>query len=225
MAEPRAGRERLLLFAKAPRPGHVKTRLAKTYGDDVAARLYTAFVRDLVRRVRADRCVIYHDPVEPGPVLEALGLPLLPQRGLDLGARLEAAFTDEHGAGSERVVVIGCDTPDLPLDRVDHAFAALGFADLVLGPALDGGYYLIGARGVPPVFADIPWGSGEVLATTVLRARAAGLEVASLEPWYDVDDEHALHFLHAHLRLLAACGERDRCPETARELRTLGWDS
>jgi rSAM/selenodomain-associated transferase 1 len=106
----------------------------------------------------------------------------------DLGARMEAAFAHAFAAGARAVVIMGTDCPQLGSDRLAEAFAALAEAELVLGPALDGGYYLIGlTRPVPELFRGVPWGTAEVCARTLDLASPLALKVAMLGPLADVD--------------------------------------
>jgi hypothetical protein len=121
------------------------------------------------------------------------GAHLVAQPPGQLGTRLRAALKRGLSVG-RRTVVIGTDSPTLPSSLLRDAFAYLDRADLVLGPAADGGYYLIGARTPPPpkLFSRIPWGTATVAAETISRARGAGLAVALLPRWYDVDDRTGL---------------------------------
>jgi uncharacterized protein len=117
------------------------------------------------------------------------GLESLPQRGADLGERLRHTLEDLLGRGHRSVVVIGSDSPTLAPARIRSAFARLEEgAEVVLGPADDGGYYLIGARRlVPPLFSEIPWGTARVLERTIGALEAEGIAPALLPPWYDID--------------------------------------
>ena len=116
------------------------------------------------------------------------GVALRPQSGGDLGARMAAAIADAISGGAERVVVIGTDCPDVTPDVVAAAFTRLGAADVVLGPASDGGYYLIGmSRPHRVLFEGVPWSSATTLRATLARARAGGLSVALLDERRDID--------------------------------------
>ena len=112
------------------------------------------------------------------------------QRGQDLGQRMACAFEELFGLGHERVVLVGSDLPTLPHSAVEQAFRLLRRgADVVLGPAADGGYYLIGMRAShTPLFERIDWGTPQVLRQTHSRALELGLTVRLVDPWYDVDD-------------------------------------
>jgi rSAM/selenodomain-associated transferase 1 len=200
------------LFAKRPEPGRVKTRIAAATSADWAARLADALLRDAldcwaslpVRRVLA------FDPPDAGPFFAELAAgryDLEPQASGDLGTRMEAFFRTRFAAGAERVVLLGTDSPTLPIVRVDHAYRQLTSADVVLGPASDGGYYLIGcARRVPPVFAGIAWGGPRVLAETVARLTDPTWRLALLPPWYDLDTLADWRMIRGHLLALRRAG-------------------
>ena len=172
-------------MAKHPAPGRVKTRLAATLGAERACALYRAFVLDLAERLDAlpyDVTWAYWPAAAPFATL----LPRArcrPQRGADLGDRMANAVAECGGPA----VVIGADAPHVPAARLEEAVEALaGAADVVLGPADDGGYYLIGLRApTPAVFAGVAWGTSRVLTETL--ARAGGLRTLLLEPCFDVD--------------------------------------
>lgn len=208
---------RLMVFAKAPVPGRVKTRLASALGEAPAAELHAAFVRDVVRRHRRPgrRLTVWRAGDPEHPLWAELGMPLATQQGPDLGARMHAAFAEEL-AGDASVVVLGTDSPTLPPALVDAAFDALDEVPVVVGPACDGGYYLLGARGsVPPVFEAMPWGTGQVLTRTLRALQAAGVDYRLLPFWYDVDRPEDLDLLRAHL---AGPGVDPRPEATARLL-------
>ncbi len=190
----------LIIFAKAPIPGHVKTRLCPPLTEDEAATLHGSFVLDTLERARTaavklklpmDRFVA----CSPSSALvffkimeERQGVQLIDQEGEDLGARMSRAFETMFAQGYQRVLIVGTDVPTLPPDHYRQALQHLQQHDLVLGPAVDGGYYLIGLRkAAPALFADIPWSSDRVLALTHERAERAGLSRMELPPWRDVD--------------------------------------
>ena len=196
-------RDVLVVFARCPEPGRVKTRLARDVGDEVAAALYAAFVTDLRTRFAAAPFAVRWAVAPPDAGFAArfavLDGETFPQRGDDLGARMRAAFGRVRDEGFARCVLIGSDTPQLALATVEGAFASLDAADLVLGPARDGGYYLIAARGPLDVFDGIAWGTATVLAATRARAAAQHLTVALLDEDFDVDDATDLQRLEALL--------------------------
>jgi rSAM/selenodomain-associated transferase 1 len=196
--------EALVVLARYPRPGRVKRRLAAAIGGVAAADLYRAFLCDLQRRLacRADWTTYWAFEPAESPFAEEIGGHdrSFPQRGRSLGERMGSAMSHAFASGHSRVVLIGSDVPHVPVDALEDAFARLAAGSrLVLGPVDDGGYYLIGARAVPPVFAGIPWGGADVLRATVAAARAAGIEPAMVSGCYDVDDARGLERLRADL--------------------------
>lgn len=211
----------LVLFTKPAVPGRVKTRLIGELSADEAARLHAAFVDDTVERLRRLPCELRIAwAVEPGAELPATGLPAIRQRGDDLGERLYrglAAFAGEHAT----VAAIGSDHPDLPPSRVAEAFARLEAGEaVVLGPAADGGYYLIAVRSEVlrrELFDGIDWSTPRVLEQTVRRCRELGIEPSLLEPWADVDQPEDLRRLAASLTAGGA-----GCPRTRNLLASWG---
>ncbi len=203
--------ERLLVFARAPVPGRVKTRLVPALGEAGACAFHRACVLDVVERHRrhapAGRWVeVVRADAPHDPFWAVVGGAQSDQRGADLGARMATAL-DDALRQSPRVVLIGTDSPTLPPERVDAAFEALRRVDVVLGPALDGGYYLIGARGrVPPCFTGPVWGGDRVLADTIDLLCAAGLRYERLEPCFDVDHPSDLDVLRQTLADLRRAG-------------------
>jgi rSAM/selenodomain-associated transferase 1 len=184
----------LALFLKEPSPGSVKTRLAASIGDEAACSLYRRMVElQLSRLPNGWPVTVHHEPAASEPAFRAwLGesVHYEPQNGGDLGARLSAAMLEHFRTHESPWIALGGDCPGLGADALRAAAAALGNgAAVVLGPALDGGYYLIGLRApAPELFSGIPWSSSNTLAATLERARALALEVVLLEPLEDVDD-------------------------------------
>lgn len=207
---------RLLLFAKRPRLGQVKTRLVPPLDATQALALYRAFLSDQLRFVRQLASTLEVEVWLDGPweLPDAAGLVLREQGPGDLGQRLLRAFEQSERDGSSATVVIGVDSPTLPLSHVLGAFEELARgATVVLAPAADGGYVLIGMRRPQAaLFRGVPWGSPEVCAQTLARAREERIDVRILEPWYDVDDGAALRRLALELAEAGA----GRAPQTAR---------
>ncbi len=190
----------LVIFAKAPIPGQVKTRLSPPLTPDEAATLHGSFVLDTLERTKAavtklklpiDRylaCAPSATHVFFKILEERQGVKLLDQVGADLGARMNHAFHTLFAQGYRQVVLIGTDVPTLPIDHVKQAIASLESHDLVLGPALDGGYYLIGLKRMAPgLFTDMPWSTDQVLRLTQEKAATIGLKASLIQPWRDVD--------------------------------------
>ncbi|HXO22917.1 MAG TPA: TIGR04282 family arsenosugar biosynthesis glycosyltransferase [Thermoanaerobaculia bacterium] len=228
MPDPAA--RRLLLFTKPARAGRVKTRLIGDLTAAQAADLHRAFVADLVDRLRGGsfglRLAWALDPGEDLPAALHPGLAAVVQRGDDLGTRLHTALA-EAAREAPYVAALGSDHPTLPLDVVHRAFAALeAGAPVVLGPAEDGGYYLIAiaaralgvSEGIPRrLFEGIDWSTGRVFAQTLERCRELGIEPALLPMAADVDTPDDLR----RLALRMADGDLG-CPRTRDLLATWG---
>ncbi len=188
----RPRRDALAVIAKEPVAGLAKTRLVPALGEAGAARAATAMLADTLAAVRATGADpwLCFTPVEARERLGRLapGFGLLAQGSGDLGDRLAACLADLLATGADRVTIVGADTPHVPVSSYQRAFALLDEADVVLGPALDGGYYLVAAKAArPELFVGIPMGTEVVLTETLARAIAAGLVVALLPPLRDLD--------------------------------------
>jgi rSAM/selenodomain-associated transferase 1 len=184
---------RLLIFIKEPVSGQVKTRLAVEIGADAACHVYRRCVERTLERlaVLRDDITLYVEPAEAtGRIQTWLGSewPVSPQRGVTLGERMAQAIDRAFKEGMRRVAVIGTDSPWIDHPLIEEAFTAMEQADLVIGPARDGGYYLVGlARPTPGLFQGMPWSTSQVLDQTLGKARALGLSVSLLPEGYDVD--------------------------------------
>ncbi|WP_224983662.1 TIGR04282 family arsenosugar biosynthesis glycosyltransferase [Geomonas agri] len=181
----------LAIFAKTPLPGRVKTRLSPPLLPAQAAELYRCMLLDIIERsagLSAAIVIFYEGSTDffRKAAPEAL---LVHQSTGGLGERLEHAFQELSGHGYGARVVIGTDSPDLPLAFIEEAFQKLEQgSDVVFGPAEDGGYYLVGVRdSYGALFQDIPWSSEKVLETSLRRAEASALTAAVLSSWHDVD--------------------------------------
>lgn len=189
-------KQALIIFARQPIPGRVKTRLTPPLSHEQGARLYDCMLRDILARTRelagVDRLLFHAADPDAGEYFRrtAPGVPLFPQEGNDLGERMVAAFETAFAMGYSRVAIIGSDSPDLPLAFITAAFVELaqGMHDVVFGPTEDGGYYLVAmTRMERALFRGIAWGSGTVLEESLQRAEGAGRRVTLLPGWYDVD--------------------------------------
>lgn len=184
---------RLLIFVKEPIPGQVKTRLAAEIGADAACQVYRRCVERTLERlsVLRDEITLYVEPAEAiGGIQAWLGSawPVQPQRGATLGERLAHATDRTFAEGMHRVIVIGTDSPWLDGVLIEEAFSAMEQADLVLGPAVDGGYYLVGlAKPAPGLFRGIAWSTSQVLDQTLATARTLGRTASLLPEGYDID--------------------------------------
>jgi rSAM/selenodomain-associated transferase 1 len=186
----------LIIFAKEPRPGQVKTRLSPPLSPETSAQLYHCFIQDILdemARVPEVSLAVAFSPETARGFFRRLAPPgtiLFPQEGADLGDRMARAFARSFVAGFGPVVLRGSDVPDLPAAVVSeaHAVLASGQAQVVLGPATDGGYHLVGlTEPQPALFQGPAWSSRTVLADTLDLARQLGLRVHLLPPWPDID--------------------------------------
>ena len=198
----------LVIFAKAPIPGQVKTRLCPPLTPDEAATLHGSFVLDTLERTKTavakftlpiDRylaCAPSSAHVFFKIMEERQGVRLIDQVGEDIGTRMHQTFDTLFAKGYRQVIMVGTDVPSLPLDQYKQACTLLASHDLVLGPALDGGYYLIGlTQPRPNLFTDIPWSTKHVLTRTQEQATSLGLTFALTDPWRDVDTAEDLQVL------------------------------
>lgn len=208
------------LFAKRPDPGRVKTRLAAATSTAFAARVAEAFLLDGLDRlttVAAGRVLAFTPPDARDYFVGVAGdrFEVLPQVEGDLGPRMAAFFSGQFQAGAAKVVLVGTDSPTVPLSFIAQAFQELDRADLVLGPATDGGYYLIGCKdSPPPIFEAIAWGTSTVLGETIARLQDTRWQLALLPPWYDVDTAADWQMLRGHLAALRRAGLDPNLPHT-----------
>ena len=185
----------LIVFVKSPETRGVKSRLAEAIGEQKARQLYRRFVQDLLDSLdRGNYCLkIFFYPPDHRPVLvQWLGhsRSYEPQTGDDLGERMKNAFKKCFSDGFETVLLIGSDCPDLPAEIIDEGFASLKGSDVVIGPSLDGGYYLLGFKAdtfLPDAFTGISWGTDGVIKNTCEILANNGLSIAVLPSWRDID--------------------------------------
>ena len=227
----RAGRCAFAIMAKAPRRGEVKTRLVPPLSVEGAAALSGCFIQDIAANIAAsadtapiDGYVAYSPPGSEevfAPLLPP-GIGLLPPRRIGLGESLFDAASDLFAAGYGAICLVNSDSPTLPTAVLVEAARALAQAgdQVVLGPAEDGGYYLIGLkRAHRRLFEEVAWSTEHVLHQTLARAAELGLSAVTLRSWYDVDDVESLRRLARELRYPAGAGYP--APHTASFLRRL----
>jgi rSAM/selenodomain-associated transferase 1 len=191
--------QRLLVFARLPEAGRVKTRLAADIGEARALAVYEAMLRDLIASIGESTPETEIEFLW-APAAHANGAALRAafahhatamQTGADLSERLSMAFSERFFFHrTQKIIAIGVDDPTLSRALIDHAFALLDSVEWVIGPAADGGYYLIGCRAGafdPEVFLDIEWGTSSVLPATLAKIRAIERSVALLPQRYDID--------------------------------------
>ena len=208
----------LVIFAKQPHAGRVKLRLSRVIGATKTAELTHCFLTDALDKIR-DMVIARKDlgymPEDARDYFRDLVAPYLDistfaQQGDSLGDRLQHAFGHEMTYGADHIVAINTDAPSLPREFIQNAFEALANHDVVIGPTLGGGFYLFGSR-IPAnaIFHGIPWGTQDVFRQIVHNTVNAGLSLKTLPPWYDVDSEHELHFLKAHMTALQHGGYKN----------------
>ncbi len=188
-------RKKVLVFVRVPESGRVKTRLVGKLDKEDVCRLYKCFVEDILGALsnREYDIVICHDPPEDRwKMISWLGssFTFMPQRGTSLGERMEHAFAAVFSERVDQAVLIGSDFPDLDAGIIDEAFEGLETHDLVLGPAADGGYYLIGFNAgsfAPKIFHNIPWGTQRVFGSTADFIVKNNLSMHTLPKWQDID--------------------------------------
>lgn len=204
----------LVIMAKEPEAGKVKTRLCPPLTQEQAAELYKCF---LVDKITAGICLtedmkeislaLAVDPPTGKSFLKDL-VPawthLVAQKGRDLGERQRDLFDHFFKRGFGQVVITDSDSPTLPLEYLKRPFELLESTDMVLGPSQDGGYYLVGLNNPQPgLFSKISWSTDLVLEQTMARAKKRNLEIKSLPPWYDVDTPQDLEKLQSEMSSLS----------------------
>lgn len=161
----------LLIFTRNPELGKCKTRLAATTGNQLALEIYKFLLQhtaNLTKAVKADKMVYYSEEIWEEDIWDNDHFQKRLQKGIDLGERMLNAFTEGSKAGYERMVIIGSDMYDLSPSDIEQAFSLLDQKDFVVGPAKDGGYYLLGMKKVKKdLFSDKAWGTGNVLKHTL----------------------------------------------------------
>jgi uncharacterized protein len=216
---------RLALFARRPAAGEVKTRLSPALPATLALELYRAMLEDAIAVTApagADERFVYWAgaPEARDRALAPNGMRAREQEGRDLGERMARAFDELLAAGGDRALIVGADCPGLDSGTLRDAFEALATHDAVVGPARDGGYYLIGLRRrAPDLFRDIEWSTPRVLDQTLARAAQAGVTIQRLPVLGDLDTPEDL------LRWIAcrAGGGGPRGPRALdRALRAMG---
>ena len=225
---PNAGRT-LVVMAKAPRLGTVKTRLAQSLSDEAVTELYCCLLEDtlaLARSLGDVEVAIMCPESDVDELARLAGMPLagkpasvVAQQGEGLAAGLTSVFAYFAEGHQRRIIAFNSDSPHLPRSVLEDAFESLAAHDVVVGPTHDGGYYLVGAKAPhPTLFAGDGMGTSSALERLLARARALELSVGFAAPFYDIDVADDLTRLAEELRLAPA-----RAPRTAAWLK--GWDS
>ena len=189
-------KQALLIFAKNPKAGKVKTRLAATIGTDAALYVYKQLVEHTVSVTNClpdDKIMFYSDFVFDEDAWNTEHYLKQLQNGKDLGERMNNAFASTFKNGYDRIVIIGTDCPALNAEIIMNAFACLDKYDVVIGPAEDGGYYLLGLKQLcSEVFENIPWSTSTVFDDTTRKCAALQLTYGLLPVLNDIDEENDL---------------------------------
>ncbi|MDD2309307.1 MAG: TIGR04282 family arsenosugar biosynthesis glycosyltransferase [Desulfuromonadaceae bacterium] len=202
----------LIVFAREPMPGQVKTRLAADIGNHAAAELYETMLQDVLKTASqlsdVDAVVFWDCEEESLPVLSDKYCCSSRRQSLgDLGQRMQWAFEEMFKNGYGLCCIIGSDAPDLPSSYIQDAYMLLSTqqSNVVLGPCLDGGYYLLGLHQVwPQLFVNIPWSTADVLEQSLAVAQGSGLTVSLLPEWQDIDTLEDLLAFQERSRLTLA---------------------
>ena len=201
----------LITFVKAPVKGTVKTRLQKDLPAERTLRIYKTFVEETLSGCTGMRgvdrylgCAPSDDHAYLQKVSKEYRLPTFNQRGNTLGLKIVNAFQDYFKQGYSRIVLIGSDSPTMPMEFIEEAFHALKSKDFVVGPCCDGGMYLVGAKQTiePKIFHRIPWDTSDVLNMVLSKLYRYNINFSLLPFWYDVDTIDDFNFLKLHLRYL-----------------------
>jgi rSAM/selenodomain-associated transferase 1 len=210
----------LVIMAKAPKPGMVKTRLAESLASAAVTALYRCLLEDtlaLAKSLTSVEVAVMCPEADQEELAELTGdnVQVVAQKGEGLAAGLTSVFRHFTDAGRQRVVAFNSDSPHLPGSVLESAFEALNGNDMVVGPTEDGGYYLVGAKAAyPALFNRDGMGTRNALEALLARARELQLSVGFTDPFYDIDVEGDLTRLAAELQLDAA-----RAPRTAAWLK------
>lgn len=218
--------KKLGVFLKVPGKERVKTRLVPPLSEKDTQELSLAFIQDLIDRLsklkKVEVALFCHGGgLDSIRELSPPHFSVFPQTGETLGERMANAFESLLAEEDSFAVIIGSDSPDIPLKYIKRAFLKLKHRDVVIGPCTDGGYYLIGLKcPTGALFQDIHWGSDEVLGETFSRIEKMGLTLSVLPVWYDVDEFEDLKLMHA-LLFARRLEKSDRLHRTERVLERI----
>lgn len=227
----------VIVFAKNPIPNYVKTRLIPRLSADQAAALYRAFLTDwceTLSELSTINLIVAYTPEGSQPDLQTIigdAVTYIPQTGDNLGERLTSATYWASENGYEKIIITGSDSPTLPLVYISQAVEALDTSDIVIGPSVDGGYYLIGLSNqsltavLPTIYEGIAWSTKHVFQQTVERIHKINAKLKLLPVWYDVDTPEDLDFLQAHLSALRLAEGRVQAVRTEKILLKLSKEN
>lgn len=223
----------LIVFVKNPIPNQVKTRLLPALSAEQAAALYRAFLTDWCAALRTlsdiDLIIAYTPPESLSDLEKLIGkhVTYIPQNGIDLGERLTNATKYGVENGYEKVIIVGSDSPTLPISFISDAVVGLDTRDAVIGPTVDGGYYLIGfatnilSDALPTIFKGISWSTAKVMQQTLNRIQNIKASLKLLPPWYDIDTPEDLALLDTHLQAIRYAEGSTQAEKTDRLIQKL----
>lgn len=194
----------VLLFVKYPEEGKVKKRLQAGLKDVNIVALYQKFVLDILltlEKLNTKLYICFSPENSEAKFIKWLGnkYSYIPQKGIDLGARMKNCFIEAFSRKYKRVIIVGSDTPDLPCEYIENTFSGLESNDVVIGPATDGGYYLLGFRFdkfVPEIFEGIEWSTDKVFKDTLAILDRSKKKTCILPEWNDIDvHEDLINFI------------------------------
>lgn len=197
----------VIMLVRSPEKGTVKTRLSASLDEDAVLELYRCFVLDLLHTLSRGLFTVhicFHPPDSEKQIRQWLGErhAYSAQKGNDLGERMEAAFLEAFAQGFHKVLLIGSDSPDITVELLEEALSSLNRHHAVIGPALDGGYYLIGFKAghlLHDVFTGMDWGTPAVYESTMKAFMEHGFAVHVLPVWRDIDTCNDIRaFRHEH---------------------------
>lgn len=195
----------LIVFVKSLIAGQVKTRLAATLGNDAAMEIYKQLltnVHNKIRSLEVDKIVFYSDFIDEDDIWEKNIFQKEIQQGSDLGKRMENAFKASFAIGYKKTIIIGSDCPGIGEDILKNAFVKLNSFDIILGPAIDGGYYLLGMKKSHPyLFQYINWSTDKVLQQTIDLCKRNQLSYFLLPELSDIDEETDLKYFENRMML------------------------
>lgn len=183
--------DRLIIFVKNPEKGRVKTRLAEDIGEEQATLIYhklLLYTREITKGLNADKVVYYSESIDNNDLWDNLSFGKRLQEGADLGERMQNAFAEAFAEGKQRVIIIGSDCLELETYMIKEAYAVLENNDVVLGPARDGGYYLLGMKKfLPTLFDGKEWSTPDLLMDTILDLKKMNARYYLLKTLNDID--------------------------------------
>lgn len=206
----------IIVFAKEPQNGKVKTRLSKRLSSERILGLYKAFLKDTVELINKcktiNKVMAYHCDGNPSYLKKiAKGYIFYKQTGSSLGQRIHNAFVLAKNQGSTQTVIVGSDAPDLPPALIETAFRKLARHDVVFGPARDGGYYLVALKKpMRNIFQGIKWSTSSVLEESLRKAKKSDQKVYLLKPWGDIDEYDDFKLMNASLKTNKNCAKHTR---------------